>query len=753
MFALIPKELPPPRSKRQGPRDTTVGTISVLTLKRAWQRALSQPIRDDSSHALCVFSVLIPIGIVLVSIWTGTDSHVARFAMPSMLWASENPVPGYNMIWNGEFINLESIYFFTQSEALQGLKYHHTAGFTDRRIFYAFLGLPFRPFLSDQGMFQAVNVLLFAATGTCLYLFSARLFQHGLSAILALVLYVLSMPVAATIGSYSAHIGAMFFTYLWAYLMLRYLVDEEHIETRRIVGLSCILGLWALTYGSWMAGLGILVALLIWRRRLLHAAIPIFVGFAAGKAQIWVMELAGFGTIQDMVQTNLTVSLNFHIESFLNHRQEYLLSALNFLYDVIFVDNPVVFLLGAVSLLFLKVRAKPLLWLLLAVPILALFVYQPVGAIRGYAIPGITIVTLVLAGRLLAKPFDILSRPELRYAVAVLVGCVFISQAAWSNAARLGAQLPTVTYFSGPTHSCAPLTFTPTQYLNVAGEPNDVPRLFGGTTSLEEFVGPSQDRPRVVHRAEIQSIGRWFKSWVTSKPRALIVQAPIWILILGIVWCFLGPPTRRSASLFLLLAMIALVFLPMRHRVLDFSDRIDVWGGAPLKKGDRIEGALTFSPEFIAALSSFQAKQSNVQIFVQHTGLGGNCLTFHVLGRSAKPDAPWSWGDPHAGTFVEIPIQELVRKLNTNDRQMQFAISYDRDICSTASANVGTWQQNGPDRGRTAHIVRSDGKIEELDRFPSVEVRVFRPDQRPKKGFGPFAELTEKLRCVAAVGF
>ena len=312
----------------------------------------------DVKFALVVIVAVALFGTLLSAYTTGSNAPVARFAMPSILWRTDNPAPGYNVIWQGDFMNIENLHAFTQSEALQGIHKHHQSLFTDKRIFYAFMALPFQSVLGDFYSFRLLNVLLFCATAVILYLFTWRLYGDRLSAVLTAILYTLSMPATATIGSYSAHIGSVFFFCLWAFLMLRLVDEEEPPDTTTVIGLSCVLGLWSLTYGTWTAGALIFAGLLASKRLYFKALIPLAVGVAAGRAQFAVMSAAGFGSAQDAEIQILSTALGWHLKGLASLDTGYFISILEFAFDILFVDNPLIVVLGLIGLVSLRNRAR-----------------------------------------------------------------------------------------------------------------------------------------------------------------------------------------------------------------------------------------------------------------------------------------------------------------------------------------------------------------------------------------------------------
>jgi len=710
----------------------------------------------DQRTLLHVFGCLLLVGLVLGAYWSGSDAHVVKFAMPSAIWPTQNPAPGYNMIWHGELMNLENIYFFTQTEALQGVQLHHTALFTDRRIFYAFLALPFRPFLSDFAMFQMVNAILFAASGTVLFAFVMRLFESRLSATFAVILFVFSLPAAVTIGSFSSHIASLFFTFLWAFLMLRYVMGQRDISLLEAVGYSSVLGMWALSYGSWVAGLGIFVCLLALRRQFFLIPIPVIVGFGVGMGQMSIMELAGYGTSSDMVQSNIVTSLQYHYEKLMVLDPAYFEAIWAFSVDALLVDNPLIIAFGLVSLLIVRLPLRIRLFLLFFVVSIpaVLFVYQPAGFIRGYAIPGVVIIPLAVAGHVLALLAGRARRggPALVGLSVGVIGIILVSQIAWSNAARFSVLLPTVSYYSGINNTCQPTTFAATQYLNMAGNARDLPTVFGGTRPLSDALPARSDSGRVPAAVELTSLSEWANSWFDLKPRAFLVQSIILVLIAGAaLGLFPYFRNRKRAALAVLIAFVVL-FVPMRHRALDFQSRVSIWGGERLTQTDQLQGNVRLSDQFLAELVAAASEYPLLHFSFNHTGRGANCMTFEAMGQRVPTPAPWSWGDPHTSTVVEMPTLAAVEFMRQSDGVLSFAAAMDRDGCEGEIVGFGGWQKADQDGGRQAWILDEAGEKRNLQRFPNVEIRLVRDSRVPSPGDGPFAELAERLSCYGVIG-
>ncbi len=660
------------------------------------------------------------------------------------------------MIWHGELMNLENIYFFTQTEALQGVHLHHTALFTDRRIFYAFLALPFRPFVDDFVMFQMVNATLFAASGTVLFAFAMRLFESRLSAIFAVVLFVFSLPAAVTIGSFSSHIASMFFTFLWAFLMLRYVMSQRDISLLEAVGYSSILGMWALSYGSWVAGLGIFVCLLALRRQFFLIPIPAIVGFGVGMGQMSIMEWAGYGTSSDMVQSNIATSLQYHFDKLMVLDPAYFEAVWAFTIDTLLVDNPLLIAFGLAGLLIVRMPMRARLFLLffvVSVPAV-LFIYQPAGFIRGYAIPGVVIVPLVIAGHMLAQ-LAMRARaggPVLMSVAAGAIGVLLVSQIAWSNAARFSVLLPTVSYYSGINNTCQPTTFAQTQYLNMVGSSHDLPTVFGGTRPLSDALPAAPGGDRVPAAVELTSVVEWVRSWFDLKPRALLVQSIILVLIAGAaLGLFPYLRNRKRAALAVLIAFVVL-FVPMRHRALDFQSRVSIWGGERLTETDRLEGQITLSDQFLTDLAAAAPEYPVLHLNFNHTGRGANCMVFEAMGQRVSTPPPWSWGDPHTSTVVEMSTQSAVALLRQSGGMLSFSAAMERAGCEDDIVGFGGWQKTDQVDGRQAWVIDEAGERRELQRFPNIEVRLVRDSRVPSPGDGPFAELAERLSCYGVIG-
>jgi hypothetical protein len=513
--------------------------------------------------------------------------------------------------------------------------------------------------------------------------------------------------------------------------------------------LSAVLGLWALTYGSWVVGLALFLGLLALRRQWLYLPVPILFGFAAGRLQQLAMWLAGFGMVPDGQVAVLKIAITSHLSGLVNLNPAYLLSIGKFFLDFLFVDNPLILITALVGLLFYRGKAALILWAMLAVPLALLFIYQPPDSyIHGYAIPGVSAVLFPILGYWFAKAIDASRGNGLaRVFVVVFAACVMLAQAAWSNAFRYGVALPTVAYFSGASNLCQPLTLQPTLYLDATGNPGRVPALFGGNAQLAEFT-ELKTGVTPPSRVEVVGIGSWVLSWIKAKPGALAVQSVILALIALILFSFL----KYRPAKFVMIAILAVLFLPMRHRATDYQSVTHIWDYKQLQYGDRIDASMQLSPEFVSRLAAAAPPESTAQIYVNNIRRGGACLHLEALGETADAQPPWPWGDPRSATMISLPLPTMLARIAGANNRLDITLRYDGQTCGDQAAGIGGWRRVGPEYGRTARLTGTAG-TQELDRFPAFEIRVLRPDSWTPVGFGPYSELRRRLPCVSVVGF
>jgi hypothetical protein len=693
---------------------------------------------------------LLLYAVALNAFTSGGAAHVARFAMPSLLWATDNPSIGYNVLWHGDFLNIENLFAFTQVEALQGIKRHHAGGWTDQRIFYAFTSLVFQPLLGDILAFRLTNIVLFTGSAVLIFLIARDISGRKEGGLAGALLFAVSMPAAATMGSYSAHIGSMFFACLWLWLMLRVLGQPGSLRPRSVLGLSGVLGLWALTYGSWVVGLGTLVVILMVQRRWLLIPIPVLIGFAAGKAQIFAMEWAGFGSVPDGQIAVLKLAWTTHWAGISALDTAYVWSIAKFFFDLLFIDNPAIIILGLVALFCYRGRAVLLFWAMAALPVGLLFIYQPPDSyIRGYAVPGLAAVIYPLIGYWFARAFEAMrERRAARIALMSLVVVLAGTSLVWANLFRAGVTLPTVAYFSGASNLCHPLTLAPTSYLDATGSPGVTPRIFGGTAPLSDFV---EMRPGATPPDASQVTGpvSWAKSWLVAKPMALKVQSVILLLIA----CALFGLLRARIAMLALVAILIAVFVPMRHRVADYTAMFSAWNYKALKTNDRIDASMQLTTAFVERLKASAAPDATAQIYINHIGRGGLCMRMSALGKTETSQPPWPWGDPRAATTVSMPLGVMIERLAAAGNRLDVSFGPQGEACQKDVVTVGGWRRTGPAHGRSARMTTADAGTTELDRFPTIEIRVERTGSSSPVGFGPYTELRRRLACVATIGY
>ena len=702
----------------------------IIVWLRNKYRILLQSFRRLSWTHIILWLLIGVISLSTALYYQGSNSPWIKFGVPFNNRYFNNPIYGYNIVYNGDFHHKENLYPFRQMDILKGYEVFSPI-FTDKRIFYAFVGNILTLLFSSYYALLFLNFILFFLSAVLLYRFTEALFECKYKSFLASVLFSLSIMGVTHLGDTSPHIMAIFFYYLWALLLLKILIRHRAISMEENIGLLAILSLWSLTYPGSFYGLVIYLLILVKQRKYLYLIPPILVFYLVPSLQIGIISsLQSFhihgGITQianepGMVEISLAQNMIYqHIQRLLTSPVVYLRDLLFAFTDFLFMDNPIYVLISAVGIIFLSTRQKWYLTFLLFIPILASLFFFMQSSSRGYMAAGATIVVFAVTAHFVVEWAKIFRRKLGAWSVVVLLMLVLGSQVGWAHASAFKVMFPAYAYGFGPSQTVD--TVNMPRFVRYTGNLDDTPKLVYGTGTVNKYLDVQMDAGKQpVFASERRDLLSGFRSGRTNFLNnflqtfielliGLYVQSLMVLLILIILLIFLKKSLRYYAlALFSFLILATLLFSSSTG--LDKSSYINIDRTIALAAGEELRGEIYLSEAFVRLLKE-TGDGHKVTLFLNY--LGTDDSGFSVYNATSR--------DPGNGfKFINMDLEEFLSLLYENNNVVAFSIFAGKTKGSAAL--ISSWQKNRSAEGRHVEKVDAAGDSELLVWYPNFEIR------------------------------
>jgi hypothetical protein len=674
------------------------------------------------------------IGVISLSTalyYQGSNSPWIKFGVPFNNLYFNNPIYGYNIVYNGDFLHKENLYPFRQMDMLKGDEVFSPI-FTDKRIFYAFVGNILTLLFNSYYALLFLNFILFILSAVLLYRFTETLFKCKYKSFLASFLFSLSIMGVTHLGDTSPHIMAIFFYYLWALLLLKIIKRDQTISMRENIGLLAILCLWSLTYPGSFYGLIIYLLVLIKQRKYIYIILTTLLFYIVPSLQIGIISslqsisihggITQIANEPGMVETSLAQNMIYkHIQRLLTSPVIYLKDLLFAFIDLLFIDNPINVLISAVGIIFLKTRQKWYLSFLLFIPILTSLFFFMQSASRGYMAAGASIVVYAVTAHFVVEWAKILQRKLGTWSIVVLLMLVLGSQAAWAHASAFKVMFPAYAYGFGPSQTVDSVNMP--RFVRYTGNLNDLPRLVYGTETINKYldVPPDVGKQPVFanerrdllsgYRAGRVKFLNNFRETYIELLIGLYVQAIMVFLVLMILFIFIQKPLRNYAlALFSFLILATLLFSSSTG--LDKSSYINIDRTIALATGEELRGEIHLSEAFVRLLKE-TGNGRKVTLFMNY--LGTDNSGFSVYDISSR--------DPgNNSKFINIDLKQFLSILDSHNNIIAFSIFAGNTKGSAAL--ISSWQKNRSGEGRHVEKVDATGDSVILEWFPNLEIRI-----------------------------
>ena len=703
----------------------------IIVWPRNKCRILLQGFRRLSWTHIILWLLIGVISLSTAVYYQGSNSPWVKFGVPFNNMYFNNPIYGYNIVYNGDFHHKENLYPFRQMDMLKGYEVFSPI-FTDKRIFYAFVGNILTLFFSSYYALLFLNFILFFLSAVLLYRFTEALFECKYKSFLASFLLSISIMGVTHLGDTSPHIMAVFFYYLWALLLLKIINRDQTISIKENMGLLAILCLWSLTYPGSFYGLIIYMLVLIKQRKYIYLVLPILVFYIVPSLQIGIISslqsvsihggITQIANEPGMVETSLAQNMFYqHIQRLLTSPVIYLQDLLFALIDLLFIDNPIYVLISAVGIFFLSTRQRWYLSFLLFVPILASLFFFMQSASRGYMAAGATIVVFAVTAHFVVEWAKILQNKLGAWAVVVLLMLILGLQVSWAHASAFKVMLPAYAYAFGPSQTVD--TVNMPRFVRYTGNLDDTPKLVYGTGTVNKYLDVQTDAGKQpVFASERRDLLSGYRSGRTKFLNnfrqtfielliGLYVQSLMVLLILIILFIFLKEPLRNYAlALFSFLILATLLFSSSTG--LDKSSYINIDRTIALATGEALRGEIHLSEAFVQLLKQ-TGEGHKVTLFLNY--LGTDNSGFSIYNATSR--------DPgNDSKFINMDLEEFLSLLNEHNNVVAFSIFAGETKGSAAL--ISSWQKNRSAEGRHIEKVDATGNSEILEWFPNFEIRV-----------------------------
>jgi hypothetical protein len=541
---------------------------------------------------------------------------------------------------------------------------------------------------------------------------TGALFRDRTKSIFAATCFCLSIVATSCVGEISPRMLGLCFGYLWTSLLVANDADDAPVGWRTAIGLAALLGLWSLVEISSLAGLAVYAAFAFKRRKPGPFVLAAASWCLLPLAQELVWRRLGWAVEADTGLAHIAAALELHA----SHLVADPLGYLGFLTiecgNLVFDENPLTVAICLLGLGLVSHKSKWLLRVCFFTPILVQLVLAPTTRDRGSAIAGNTIVIFALlshygveAGRRMQAKFG-------AEAFAVPLVGLAMAQAAWGYSDLYRWDFPASAFATGAFREAG--TIQPTTFARLSGSPQEMPTVLGGEIRGPRYCGLLKDQTRPA-LLPVKRFALYVDNWsaLPTLRRLLAAQAPVLAasliatLCLMRIWRGLGTMVLLSSCVAgALLCGSTTGFAPQAFA--SFERQIS------MKEDEKLVGAVRLSPEFVAQLQDAVDRGEQIELFVR----------LRAVNSGAEHPAEFQvteWSS--ANSRLTVPARAFLEAVRARSGRVEFSITA---ASSSKGLLLHSWQATRTNGERSARLVHADGSQENLDRFPSFEIRAVR---------------------------
>jgi hypothetical protein len=299
-----------------------------------------------------------------------------------------------------------------------------------------------------------------------------------------------------------------------------------------------------------------------------------------------------------------------------------------------------------------------------------------------------------------------------------------VAQAAWGYGGFFGWNFPANAFATGAFREAG--TIWPTKFARLSGSPQEMPTLLGGPVRGPRFCGAveGQARPPILPAERVAPYRENWAGWPSLR-RLLTAQAPVLATVLIAIVCLM-PVWRGLGMVVLFSSFVAAALLCGSRSGFTSGGFLSFDARMSMQEDEKLVGSVRLSPEFLETLQQTTARDEQIELFVRLRPLNAG------LEHSAEFQvAEWS----SSQSRFTVPGSAFLDAVRARSGRVEFSIA---PAAASKGLLLHSWQATNGDR--RAQLVHADGTQEQLDRFPSFEIRVV----RPKSEFA-FQKLIERF--------
>ncbi len=603
------------------------------------------PMPPASSRNLAIAAIL--LFVTVCAAWTVTAEHFGSAWTKTGSMHGVNSLLGYSETERANVLHKENRSFLQQIAMFSGATTDVVDKFYMVRPAYAYAAAFLAPLFGLVGAAVALNILAWSAAAWCAWSLAVRLFDDRLAGLLAVALVSAGMGFVVHIIDLSAHLLAFTTYYVGVVILERSEIWRPPGRDRSThLAIGAFVALCSLTYNTGLALLMAYIVLSLRYNRWIDIALASAVALSAQYAWIGALNIGYAFKTGEWAWYNLYANegdyLRASLRSWSSAWSQPIDGAgatLRIIAEFLCYEFPLSVAAGllAIAVLF---KRDPRRWLALLVlfasPIAGAMAYAQAAAARGYLVFGISLISYVALGGLLAGAFRNAGRGR-RIAAAVVTAVVLGGQVAWAGAAFVGQLGPLRTYYIGYRAGALEFTSPGVSAASLTGQ-EPQPAWFGGAASFAE-VGMYREGGLV---ETVASFPR--RLAVSLGSRALISAYLILLLaLLAVLWKWSVKRTVAGAIVLIYLLPSVVMAAAVRSTIQFVA--IDAAG--PGQTCSAMQYSVRLSDEFRRRLLALAAGGMQLELFFRPGGdeaSGQQEVVFAIGDQRLSVEATSDWG-------------------------------------------------------------------------------------------------------------
>jgi hypothetical protein len=430
--------------------------------------------------------------LIACAAWSAATQNFGSAWIKTGALHGANSLLGYSETELANVVHKENRSFLQQIAMFSGATTDVVDKFYMVRPSYAYTAAFLAPFFGLKGAGLVLNILAWAVAAWCAWSLAIRLFGERLAGLLSVMFVAAGMGFVVHIGDISAHLLSFTTYYLGIVVLERSEIWKETRDRRVHLAIGAFIALCSLTYNTGLALLLAYIVLSLRHNRWTDVVFASAIALSAQYAWIAVLNIGYAVKTGEWAWYNLYANEGDYLRESLrrwmsawSHPTEGAGTTLRIILEFLCFEFPLSVVAGLAAAA-VQSRFDPRRWLalfiLFAAPIAGAMAYAQTALARGYLVFGISLISYVALGGMLARALRITGG---RRVVATAVIVVLLGgQIGWSGAAFVGQLGPLRTYFLGFEAGAPELASHAVSAVSLTGD-EPQPAWFGGAAPFE----------------------------------------------------------------------------------------------------------------------------------------------------------------------------------------------------------------------------------------------------------------------------